>query len=211
VLQRFARFLLEQLRAEDVPARYGGEEFVVVMPQTGPEGALTVANRLIDAAARQKLHDLVRIRFSAGLATYPEHGLSVRQILGAADTAMYQAKISGKGTVRQAHADKRSHERYRAELDVLYSFDGTFVNTGVTRDLSLSGVRFETDKRLEVGQPITLTIRSTNDDATYRVRSHVVWLNEVQDKQVYRCGAKYAQPQNDVAESLVEQVASQHP
>lgn len=211
VLKSFGNFLLKQLRAEDIAVRYGGEEFLVAMPQTDADGAMVVAERLVEAIRRTKLHERVDVRFSAGLATYPNHGATAAEVISAADTAMYQAKVAGKGTVRAAHLDKRAHERYHAQFDVLYTFDGTVVNTGVTRDLSLSGVRFETDQRLEVGQPITLTIRSTKDGTTYRVRSHIVWLNEVEQDRIYRFGAKYFQPVTGSAEELLHEVGAKPP
>lgn len=208
VLQRFARFLLEHMRSEDMPARYGGEEFLLTMPQTGSEGAITVASRLLEAAREQKLHGTVDVRFSAGVATYPTNGHTASELIAAADRAMYEAKAGGKNAVCQARTDQRSHIRYSAEFDVLYSFDGTIMNTGVTRDVSRSGVRFDTDKRLEVGQPVTLIIRSSKHDTAYEVRSKIVWLNEIEEQNLYRFGAQYSQEVTDAAEALLSEVAA---
>jgi diguanylate cyclase (GGDEF)-like protein len=46
VLARFGRLLVESLREPDVPCRYGGEEFAVILPETGPEQAMAVAEKL---------------------------------------------------------------------------------------------------------------------------------------------------------------------
>jgi diguanylate cyclase (GGDEF)-like protein len=87
-------------RAGDVVARYGGEEFIALLPECGPEEALSVANRFVNSVRTLKLvHPDGRrtLTISAGASSIePIDGLSVADIMRTADKALYQAKTSGK-------------------------------------------------------------------------------------------------------------------
>jgi len=89
-------------RAPDLAARYGGEEFVVVLPATGPEGALAVADEIRQALASLAVHhprSRVRpaVTMSIGVATsVPSADTSIEALIAAADGALYQAKRSGR-------------------------------------------------------------------------------------------------------------------
>jgi diguanylate cyclase (GGDEF)-like protein len=102
VLQSFAGFLLEHTRRSDVVCRYGGEEFVILMSNA----TLTVSHARVDAwrqafsEAAIPYEDLrFSTTFSAGVASFPEHGLTGEEILQAADRALYHAKNSGRNRV----------------------------------------------------------------------------------------------------------------
>ena len=93
--------------------RYGGDEFVALLPGMGKSAAsgTTIALREDLRAARflEGAGLSLNVSGSFGLATYPEDGNSVPTILRAADTMMYEAKITrdsvavcGKGTVSQS-------------------------------------------------------------------------------------------------------------
>jgi diguanylate cyclase (GGDEF)-like protein len=91
------------LRAMDVPVRYGGDEFVAVLPETGPEQAAHVAERLRQALREAVfLRDrglAVRVAASFGVASWPEDGGDGDALLRAADAAMYRAKAEGRDRV----------------------------------------------------------------------------------------------------------------
>ena len=99
VLRDFAGRLQSCLREVDLVARYGGEEFVLVLPETGIDGAEAVAVR-IGRAVRQKpfigLGFEHPVTVSVGIAGYPHHGLLAADLLRAADDALYQAKRAGR-------------------------------------------------------------------------------------------------------------------
>lgn len=100
--------LRRNVREIDIVARWGGDEFSIVLPETGPEGALVMAERVRRKIEEQVfLQDLgvsVRISASIGVAALPEHGHSPESLLAAADTAMYKVKASGKNGVLLATA-----------------------------------------------------------------------------------------------------------
>lgn len=104
VLWTIGRILREESRGIDQPARYGGEEFVVALPETDEEGALELAERIRERIASTEV-DLVdgagtiSVTASVGLATQSGAAVDVRRLIGAADTALYEAKRAGKNRV----------------------------------------------------------------------------------------------------------------
>jgi diguanylate cyclase (GGDEF)-like protein len=102
-LARVAKVLCRHLRSEDVAARYGGEEFVVLLPTTGPEGAVVVAERLRRAVARERQRlpggRMLSLTISVGVAVFPDDGLNAAALLKRADEALYAAKRLGRNRV----------------------------------------------------------------------------------------------------------------
>ncbi|MFI5234498.1 MAG: GGDEF domain-containing protein [Gemmatimonadales bacterium] len=103
-LQRVAQAIREALRQTDVVARYGGEEIVLILPETPPEAAvrkLEAIRAYVEAMTidlpRKSLHRAVTL--SAGIASAPEDGLDVDQLLGRADTRLFAAKQMGRNRV----------------------------------------------------------------------------------------------------------------
>jgi len=85
----------------DVVVRYGGEEFCLILPVTGVKEATFVAERLrrtIEAEVfpGETNLPLGRLTISLGIATYPEDGDTLQQLLTAADLALYRAKELGR-------------------------------------------------------------------------------------------------------------------
>jgi diguanylate cyclase (GGDEF)-like protein len=106
VLAEVARVLRESSREIDAPARYGGEELAVVLPQTDLEGAYLLAERIRQGIAALELplddgRASIVVTASLGVASLPESADAPRELLAAADEALYEAKRSGKNkTVR---------------------------------------------------------------------------------------------------------------
>ena len=103
VLQAITQFLLEHSRrGDDVVCRYGGEEFVILMPhvslEIGHDRAEMWRQDFSETPIEYDGMDLFAT-FSAGVATFPEHGSSVEAILQSADKALLQAKETGKNRV----------------------------------------------------------------------------------------------------------------
>jgi diguanylate cyclase (GGDEF)-like protein len=99
VLREFARRLLACLRDVDVVTRYGGEEFVVVLPETGAEGASAVAARIVDAVRKEPFRGSGTSRtvtVSVGVASFPDHGRTSSELMRSADAALYAAKRGGR-------------------------------------------------------------------------------------------------------------------
>ena len=74
VLRDVARVLQREARTVDVVARYGGEEFVVMLPETGEEGAVALAERIRQRVEEQPMvsgeaYSWLRVTVSVGVAT----------------------------------------------------------------------------------------------------------------------------------------------
>jgi diguanylate cyclase (GGDEF)-like protein len=109
VLRRVSEVLRTQVRTTDIVGRYGGEEFLVLMPDTGTDGALLVAEKLCATVAeRITLPD--RITVSIGVATTSERDMTLDRTLTRADEALYQAKADGRNCVRVARQVARVPE-----------------------------------------------------------------------------------------------------
>jgi diguanylate cyclase (GGDEF)-like protein len=99
-------------RETDIVARWGGDEFAILLPETGSEGAHSVARRLRDRfLGHLFLADHGpgnRISASIGLATLPDVADTAEGLLQAADAAMYRVKVSGKNGIQVAGHDDTS-------------------------------------------------------------------------------------------------------
>lgn len=99
VLRRVARSLAALLRAGDVAARWGGEEFLVMLVDTGIDGARRCAERLRGAVESLTIPDVGQVTVSVGVAELaPNEDLS--RALLRADELLYRAKAEGRNCVR---------------------------------------------------------------------------------------------------------------
>ena len=101
LLQSVSRRLLACVRSPDTVSRNGGDEFIIVLQEMAqPNQAAITARRVLKAVAdahHVDEHDL-HVTGSVGVSIYPEDGLDAESLIKNADTAMYQAKASGRKT-----------------------------------------------------------------------------------------------------------------
>lgn len=108
VLKAIADTLRGALRNHDIPCRYGGEEFLAILPNTTQSGAYAVAERLRKDAENLEIEGL-KVTVSIGVGAFPHVGQdSPEALVQAADSALYQAKNSGRNRVRVAEAPAAS-------------------------------------------------------------------------------------------------------
>ena len=103
VLCDFARLSRENLRATDTIGRWGGEEFLLLMPNTPPEWALGIVERLRSLAQGIALPSSspgLKVSLSAGLACTNASLASLDELVAFADAALYSAKEEGRNRVR---------------------------------------------------------------------------------------------------------------
>ncbi len=127
LLQEVATRLGKAVRNEDTVARLGGDEFIVLLTDIGkPDEAVRNATHAVDKI-RQQLqpgyeldgHSLM-VTPSLGIAIFPEDGDSAEQLIKHADTALYQAKGSGRDSYRffSPAMNTAAVERLRMEGDL---------------------------------------------------------------------------------------------
>ena len=110
VLRGIADIFRAQLRHYDVPARFGGEEFSILLPETPPEQAMEIAERIRRAVA-QRTFDVetssepIRATVSIGVAGYPNDGTDANELIHQADLAVYRAKLQGRNRVLSANSE----------------------------------------------------------------------------------------------------------
>ncbi|MES2460962.1 MAG: sensor domain-containing diguanylate cyclase [Armatimonadota bacterium] len=103
ILAQVGSVLRRCSRATDIAVRYGGEEMAVLCPETRPDKALILAERIREAI-EEKVFALpsgggMKITISLGIASLPGHGLDAQGLIDAADRALYDAKSRGRNRV----------------------------------------------------------------------------------------------------------------
>jgi diguanylate cyclase (GGDEF)-like protein len=101
ILREVASAIAATVRMVDTVARLGGDEFVVVAP--GSAGLIVARRVMATVGSIGPIADNA-ISVSAGVARFPLHGATVDELLGAAGTALEQAKASGPGGLVEAEA-----------------------------------------------------------------------------------------------------------
>jgi diguanylate cyclase (GGDEF)-like protein/PAS domain S-box-containing protein len=106
VLQSLADLFRNFFRTTDICCRYGGEEFAVILPESSSRDAALRADALrseVKALRLQyKKQTLGQLTLSVGVAAFPEHGSSSRDLLKIADQCLYESKTRGRDLVTVA-------------------------------------------------------------------------------------------------------------
>jgi diguanylate cyclase (GGDEF)-like protein/putative nucleotidyltransferase with HDIG domain len=110
VLRGIAEVFRQQLRHYDVPARFGGEEFSILLPETPPEQAMEIAERIRRAVAEKEFEvetaaEPIRATVSIGVAGFPKDGVDANELIHQADLAVYRAKLQGRNRVLGASTE----------------------------------------------------------------------------------------------------------
>ncbi|MFC3149655.1 diguanylate cyclase domain-containing protein [Litoribrevibacter euphylliae] len=105
VLIQCAERLQQRLRQTDTVARIGGDEFLILLENTrNISDARVIATQIIESISQvfevQELQ--IRIGCSIGVAVYPLHGATIKELVLASDQAMYAVKASGRGAISVA-------------------------------------------------------------------------------------------------------------
>jgi diguanylate cyclase (GGDEF)-like protein/putative nucleotidyltransferase with HDIG domain len=110
VLKGIAEVFRAELRHYDVPARFGGEEFSILLPETPPEQAFEIAERIRRAVAAREFDvetssEPIRATVSIGVSGYPKDGQDPNALIHQADLAVYRAKLQGRNRVLGASSE----------------------------------------------------------------------------------------------------------
>ena len=109
VLIETASILKDAVRASDLIVRYGGEEIVVLLMDADETRSQEVAERIrnnIEAFEMKDAQGSFSITISIGMAMYPANDTDLSACIGLADTALYEAKASGRNKVVRFRAEE---------------------------------------------------------------------------------------------------------
>jgi diguanylate cyclase (GGDEF)-like protein len=98
-LRRLGHILQTGTRGVDTAARIGGEEFAIILTETDFAHGLEVAERLRKTISETNMPEVGHITVSIGLAEFGEPISDGRELYGAADAALYEAKRQGRNRV----------------------------------------------------------------------------------------------------------------
>ncbi len=105
VLIKVSSLFRDLVRTVDYVARYGGEEFLIMLPETGIEAAVQVAERIRSRVAKETKADpelASHVTLSMGVSCFPTHGDTPVAAVMSADSALYEAKHAGRNQVKAA-------------------------------------------------------------------------------------------------------------
>lgn len=116
VIVELASVLKTNTREADLAIRYGGEEFLILLHNASTEGALLVAQKIhkafcalsFDVGSGEKLKKTISI----GIAKYPEDADSIWKTIKFADTALYEAKNTGRNKIVEFKASMYDGEEF---------------------------------------------------------------------------------------------------
>lgn len=104
ILSVIAGVLREGVRSSDVLARYGGDEFSAILPETDSKTAENIAHRILEKIKGTDIpvqNDKIRLSLSIGISTMlPDEIVPSRELINRADTALYEAKRRGSGSIK---------------------------------------------------------------------------------------------------------------
>ncbi len=120
LLQSVAERLQEQVRTPDTVSRHGGDEFVVLLQEVKTKAdAEVVTTRILEAI--ESVHTIgeyqLSLTASIGVSRYPVDGTDAETLLKHADTALYQAKASGRGCVKFFEPAMNARAVYRRSME----------------------------------------------------------------------------------------------
>jgi len=103
VIVQLAKILKENIREADLAIRYGGEEFIVMLHNATDEGTLQVANKIHSTFGKLSFEvgnsETLQKTISIGIAKFPTDGDTIWKCIKYADTALYQAKNTGRNKI----------------------------------------------------------------------------------------------------------------
>ncbi len=182
-LKSIANLILSEKRAEDTAARFGGEEIVLILPGTQKYSAMIIAERIRHKIEFMNLYfeeQLIQVTVSGGIATYPLDTDIERELVDCADRALYRAKNRGRNQIVLFSDDKRHNVRMDWMGPIKIQELGTRTlkrpAMGRIKDLSLSGVRFESDQPIRMGSRIQVEVPLLSKDQPLLVIGQVTRL-----------------------------------
>ncbi len=195
VISALGKLLKRSIRSEDTPCRIGGEEFAVILPETSPEGAMIVSEKIRTEFAKLKIAS-TDLSLSGGLATFPGDATTSAELIDRADQMLYFAKYSGKNRIICYSQNKRRHIRYPLEWELSITKTNGSPGRSTSQDVSIEGISFELDEAMQPGELMSLHLNM--DSHPMELPVQIVWVDNNSQSRKFRAGARFIRltPQN---------------
>jgi diguanylate cyclase (GGDEF)-like protein len=203
VISALGKLLRRSIRSEDTPCRIGGEEFAVIFPETGPEGAMVVSEKIRSEFAKLRIAS-TDLSLSGGLATFPGDGKTAAELMDRADQMLYFAKYSGKNRIICYSQNKRRHIRYPLEWELKVTKNGVGSGESRSQDVSIEGISFELDENAEPGELLSLHLNIGADPIELPVQ--IVWVDNNTKSRKFRAGARFIRLTEENLNSLKQKL-----
>ena len=205
LLREVAILLKNKIRDIDMAARLAGEEFGLILPETERMGAFLVAERIRKEAERHFLRrDIdgrpISMTITVGVAKYPEDAATADRLVQRAEEAMHQGKARGGNTVGVYYRERRNFIRFDTAHRPVKIKVTSAAEAGAEeqaeapepRNISRSGLLFETDHPHEIGEELIIVCQDGRDDARVILRARTVRIEEVEEQPGrYEIGAAF--------------------
>jgi diguanylate cyclase (GGDEF)-like protein len=203
-LRQVAETLLSCTRQGDLAARYGGEEFALILHRLNLPQACMVVERIRRAIesfpfSGQERLDSRCLTVSGGIAVHPDDGVTALELLQQADERLYRAK-QRRNTIFPLNRDQRRARRHQFQSVVEYRIaPGRGFHTGLSRDLSITGLTLACDGAPDPGTPLELRFRRPFWPADCRTSAVVRNAGPSRDGLLNRIGLQFEAPLTPLA------------
>ncbi|MDQ7835071.1 MAG: diguanylate cyclase [Humidesulfovibrio sp.] len=208
-LQSVAGVLRDTARTFDHVVRYGGEEFALILPHTDAEQARAAAERLRQAVERKPVQvqgTAVPLTVSLGTATFPEDAINARDMVGRADEALYEAKITRN---RACSYTEKSRQFPRAPLGLTMLFASP-AHHGLAlrvRNISFGGMLCQSSEAVLPGTRVEVVLAGDHPGApALRLVCLVVRLERESEGGPYEIALSFEGLGEDLRRALVRLV-----
>lgn len=213
VLKKVAKLIKNCVRQGDVVSRYGGEEIAILLLNTEKDGATITAEKIRDNIEKYSVMKVdtgktERITITAGVASYPEDGNSVEELMAAADKYLYLGKDQGRNIVINntkdkkisVHQGKRLLNRYKLALKAVagknhpqfLEIKSDYSNWKMCglRNISKKGLKGETELKIITGNKYVCRVVLDSDVQVFdSFTLRVTYTKRINDSR-YQFGAE---------------------
>lgn len=158
LLKLFSTMIQEMIRCDDIVARYGGDEFAIILNNYDVDKALEVGERIrmgvLDLPSKEHISKGL-VTVSIGVASFPNDGNDVDELINRADEALYNAKRNRKNKVElYFSAFKDLQKELKSEASILATVK-TFISIINAKDRYTYG---HSEKVMEYSEMIALRL-----------------------------------------------------
>jgi len=213
-LVAFVTVVKSSMRSIDVVGRYGGEEFIIIFPESNPQHALVVLERIRNNLEQTKIalsylekEKEFTLQFSAGIVAFPYNAGDLKELLWVADNALLQAKREGRNrAVLERRKLIRLSPRPKTIIEIVNSSGKDNVGTLQLADISKEGMLFLSTQDIP-GEDLLCRIYRPKDATPFELTCKVKHKGKSKD-ELYRVGVYFQGIADSGKEKLSQYIGS---